>query len=99
MILGGAMRLADAQETYHEVLFVAHRLIISGGEDGRRDVSKLEADIRWHEEQLRLARAALRDADRPDNSTRNVEVEALKISIHKFEKTLEHLSQLRATNG
>lgn len=57
---------------------------------------ELEADIRWHHEQIRLAKAALRDADKPENSIRHIEVEALNSSILKLERTVRHLEELRA---
>lgn len=57
---------------------------------------ELEADIRWHHEQLRLAKGALRDADRAANPTRQIEVEALTASISKLERTVRHLEELRA---
>jgi hypothetical protein len=56
---------------------------------------ELEADIRWHEEQIRLAKAALRDADQLENPTRQLEVSLLASSIQKLERTMGHLEELR----
>ncbi|RYG36750.1 MAG: hypothetical protein EON93_04650 [Burkholderiales bacterium] len=62
-------------------------------------MDRLETDIGWHREQLRLGKAALRDADHPDNPTRAIEVEALTSAILKLERTLAHLEQLKASHN
>lgn len=58
-------------------------------------MSELEADIRWHDEQIRLAKAALRDADKPENPERQLETDLLTASILKLERTRRHLEELR----
>ncbi len=42
---------------------------------------ELEADIRWHHEQIRLAKAALHESDCPENPSRELEVAVLTSSI------------------
>ena len=62
-------------------------------------MQKLADDIAWHRQQIRLVREALAAADRPDNSAREIEVEALSQSLARFERTLAHLEELQAGRG
>ena len=60
---------------------------------------KLADDIAWHQQQIRLISEALSAADRVDNPTREIEVEALSSSLTRFERTLAHLLELRVNRG
>lgn len=62
---------------------------------GSAAVIDLERDIVWHRQQIHLAGQALREADKPSNPTRAIEVEALLSTIARLERTLVDLEKLR----
>ena len=57
-------------------------------------VENLQADIAWHRNQIRLAEAALAEADDRSNPVRAVEVGALRDSVSRLKLTLRHLEEI-----